>query len=263
MTGVQTCALPISKLAEVLSPVQGWLDKLAKRLDHESNLRYRADVNVHNPHGEQRFALDAEIEELKKAPPAWVDVGRAGKNPEMKKAPLVPDGHFDIGKNAEPPLKNAFETFHQAIPDVLPPGTVLYRIVDPRSYDNSICWMTKAEFDKLTSKSDWRRRFAVWMNWNANGEFITYTVPPGNDLPVWRGPTASQVLKDRNGIPIKADARGNLFVLEGGAEQIVVNPTDLKREHTSARQYTNWAAEGGDIDVRLVGVPELKSNWRQ
>lgn len=39
--------------------------------------------------------------------------------------------------------------------------------------------MTKAEFDKLKSKDDWRRRFAVWANWNSNGEFVTYTVPKG------------------------------------------------------------------------------------
>jgi hypothetical protein len=44
--------------------------------------------------------------------------------------------------------------------------------------------MSKAEFDQLQSKSVWRKRFAVWMHWNANGEYSTYTVPPGKGLPV-------------------------------------------------------------------------------
>jgi hypothetical protein len=67
--------------------------------------------------------------------------------------------------------------------------------VHPTSADNSICWMSKAEFDQLQSKSVWRKRFAVWMHWNANGEYLTYTVPPGKGLPVWRGPTATQALR--------------------------------------------------------------------
>lgn len=249
------------KLAEVLQPVQSWLDRLAQRLDKEAKAKYRAEVNVPNPHGEARFKLDAEIEELKKAPPSWVDVGKFEKYPALDEAPSVPPGLFDISDRASKPRFEAYKTFHQTRADILPPGTVLYRVVDPGSNENSICWMTQAEFDLLQSKSDWRRRLAVWMHWNANGEYVTYTVPPGNGLPVWRGPTASQVLKDEHGVPIKADDRGNLFLLEGGAEQIVVNPADLKREFTSDRKYTGWAAEGGDIDVLLVGVPELRANW--
>jgi hypothetical protein len=56
----------------------------------------------------------------------------------------------------------------------------------------------KAEFDKLKSKDDWRRRFAVWANWNSNGEFVTYTVPPGKGLHVWEGVTASQPMTRTN-----------------------------------------------------------------
>jgi hypothetical protein len=100
------------------------------------------------------------------------------------------------------------------------------------------------------------------MNWNVNGEFTTYTVPPGKGLPVWRGPTASQVLKDKNGIEVMADAKGNKFWLEGGAEQLVVNPADLQREFVSERKFTGWGYEEGDIEVNLVGVPILQTNWR-
>ena len=122
--------------------------------------------------------------------------------------------------------------------------------------------MSKAEFDKLRSKTGWRDRFAVWMNWNSNGEFVTYKVPAGAGLPAWRGTTASQQLKDRAGNVVKADKAGNSFWLEGGAEQIVVNPADLQRAALGKRQFTGWGYGEGDIDVSLVGVPVLQTNWR-
>jgi hypothetical protein len=251
-----------AKLGEVLKPAQDWLNRLAQRLDVEWRVKYRADTNAPNPHGSPRLSLDAEIEELKKAPPGWVDVGKTGKYKELRNAPSVPPGHFDIGAAANNRAAGAFSTFHSATPDVMPPGTVIYRVLDPKSFDNSICWMTKAEFDKLRSKDDWRRRFAVWMNWNANGEFVTYTVPPGKGLPVWRGTTASQVLKDKNGLEVTADVNGNKLWLEGGAEQLVVNPADLRREFVGERKFTGWGYDEGAIEVSLVGVPILQTNWR-
>jgi hypothetical protein len=251
-----------ARLAEVLKPAQDWLNRLAQRLDVEWRVKYRADVNAPNPHGSPRFSLDAEIEEMKKAPPGWVDVAKKASHEPLEVAPIAPQAHFDIGKKASKPLTSAFESFHDAVPDVLPPGTVIYRVLAPNSYDNSICWMTKAEFGKLRSKADWRRRFAVWMNWNANGEYATYTVPAGKGLSVWRGPTASQVLKDKNGAEVMADAKGNKFWIEGGAEQLVVNPADLHREFVSERKFTGWGYDEGDIEVNLVGVPILQTNWR-
>ena len=57
--------------------------------------------------------------------------------------------------------------------------------------------MSKAEFEKLLSKDDWRRRFAVWSSWNGNGEFVTYAVPPGKGLNVWEGVTARKKSNER------------------------------------------------------------------
>jgi hypothetical protein len=250
------------KLAEVLKPAQDWLNQLAKRLDLEAQAKYRATTNVPNVHASDRLSLDAELEIFQKKPPKWLDIAKEGKYKPMAEAPEAPAKHFDISEDAGRPLRDAYKTFHDAKPDTLPPGTMLYRVLDPKSCDNSICWMTQVEFDKLKSKSDWRRRFAVWLNWNANGEYVTYKVPPGDGLPVWRGPTASQVMTDKSGAMISSDKKGNGFWLEGGAEQIVVNPADLRKEFASKRQHTPWPAEEADIDVRLVGVPELQSNWR-
>jgi hypothetical protein len=111
--------------------------------------------------------------------------------------------------------------------------------------------MTKAEFDKLKTKDDWRRRFAVWANWNSNGEFITYTVPPGKGLHVWEGVTASQKMKGTN------------YVLEGGARQIVVNPDDLDKIHLGKRQPTSWGYDDMGGSTSLIGVPIQKNNWRK
>lgn len=248
-------------LADVLKPTHDWINRLAQRLDVEQRLLNRAQTNAVNPHSFQRFNLDAEIEVLRKNPPEWVKVGKEGKFLEMAKAPSVPAGHFDIGRKASPPMKNAFTTFHNARPDTLPPGTVLYRVLDPKSNDNSICWMTKAEFDKLHNKAEWRDRFAVWRHWNHNGEVVTYTVPPGEGLHVWRGPAASQPLKDNAGNLVQANEKGDGFWLQGGAEQIVVNPADLQRAHLGQRQFTGWGYDEGNIEVSLVGVPILQANW--
>jgi hypothetical protein len=251
-----------AKLGEALAPVKQFLDKLANRLELEHAQAYRGMTNAVNPHKFARLGLDAEIAALRKAPPAWVKVAKKAKHPAATKAPAVPSGHFDIGPKAPRPLTNAFNTFSTNLrPDFLPPGTVLVRVVDPKSTDNSICWMTKAEFLKLKSKSDWRDRFAVWASWNGNGEYLTYTVPKGQNLPVWRGTTASQKMTDSAGNAVKADNKGNGFWLDGGAEQIVVNPAHLKRDRASQRKFTGWMDGSADIEVNLVGVPS-PSSWR-
>jgi hypothetical protein len=179
----------------------------------------------------------------------------------LDEAPDVPYGHFDIGDNAKSPLREGYKTFHSARPDVLAPGTVLYRVLDPNSNDNSTCWMIKAEFEKLRSKPEWRDKFAVWRNWNHNGEAVTYTVPPGEGLRVWRGAAAAQQLKDRTGNLIKANEAGDSFWLRGGAEQIFVNPADLQRNHLGKREFTGWGYDEGNVEVNLVGVPILQTNW--
>lgn len=251
-----------ARLSEVLAPVQGWLNRLARRLEVEGDNAYRAYTNSVNPHTSSRLALDAEIAELRAATPDWVKGRSAATYKALDDAPSIPKGHFDIGITAPSPLTKAFETFSDIRTDWLPAGTVIFRVVDPGSADNSICWMTKAEFDKLRSKADWRTRFSVWRNWNSNGEFVTYTVPPGSMLPVWRGTTASQPLKDRAGSAVRADKQGNGFWLEGGAEQIVINPKDLNPAYVGKRQPTGWGYGEGNVDVNLVGVPTLTNNWR-
>jgi len=238
-----------AKLAEVLKPVQDWLNKLAQRLEVEERLAYRATTNTVNPHN---FARASNVEELAafgRKKPRWVDDTKVLKREPETRAPSKA-GWFDIGDAAPRPRRAAYNTFEEGSiqPMTHPPGTVLYRVVDPKANDNSICWMGKAEFDKLMSKDDWRRRFAVWSSWNGNGEYVTYTVPPGKGLNVWEGATASQKIERTN------------YVLEGGARQIVLNPADLDPRYLSKREFTGWGYDDLGRKVDLVGVPILQTN---
>lgn len=239
-----------AKLADVLAPVQHWLNKLARRLEVEGDMHYRAYTNAVNAHSFTRPSLDAEIEAFKKDKPSWVDVRLSGKYESLDKSPVIDHGYPDITATSKSPvLKRAFGTFHDIQTMEIAPGTVLYRVIDPNSFDNSICWMTKAEFDKLKSKDDWRRHFAVWANWNSNGEFVTYTVPPGKPLKVWEGVTASQNLEKTN------------YYLEGGARQIVVDPAHLDKGMLGKRQPTSWGYSSFGESLDLIGVPTLKNYW--
>lgn len=227
-------------LGKALKPVQDILNQLARRLDIEADMAHRAHLKTVNPHQFARLSLDAEKMEFDKAMPSWVDKTSTIKY-RGRRTPPKPNPGW--------PPNSAYRTFHTIAAIKIPPGTKLYRILDPKSSDNSICWMSKSEFDKLTSKADWRRRFAVWANWNGNGEFVTYVVPPGSGLHVWEGVTASQRMD------------GTDYLLEGGARQIVVNPSDLKKEFMGKRQATKWGYSSFSEKTSLVGVPVLTNYW--
>jgi hypothetical protein len=231
--------LPDSLISAKIKPAQDFLSQLARRLEIDGDMAHRAYLDAVNPHAFVK--ITDEIEEaasLKKKMPTWVDQTGALANKPLRSAPSTRPGW---------PNTRSFDTFHTMQAVTIPPGTKLYRIVDPTSRDNSICWMTEAEFMKLRSKDEWRRRFAVWAHWNSNGEFVTYTVPPGSGLNVWEGITASQNLK------------GTKYVLEGGARQIIVDPAHLDRSHVGARQKTGWGYDDLGTTNSLVGVPVQKN----
>jgi hypothetical protein len=228
------------KIGQALQPVQDFLNQLARRLEIDSDMAHRAYLDTVNPHAFQKVANETEeAAEFAKARPAWVDDTGLIVNESLRVPPAQRKGW---------PSTVSYDTFHTMQPLTLPPGTVLYRIVDPTSKDNSICWMTKAEFEQLRSKDDWRRRFAVWAHWNSNGEYVTYVVPPGPGLNVWEGVTASQKLD------------GTKYVLEGGARQMVVKPADLNPTYLSKRNKTRWGYDDLGKTNTLVGVPVQKNH---
>lgn len=229
-------------LENALKPIKEYLLCTARRLEVDADMAHRAYLNNVNPHAFKKLSSPAEeVKAYKKhGMPEWVDdTGVKSFEP------------LDVPPASKPewPSTRAYDTFHSMKANTIDPGTKLYRIVDPTSKDNSICWMREEEFKRLKSKSDWRRKFAVWANWNANGEYVTYTVPPGEGLKVWEGITASQKLE------------GSDYVLEGGAVQLVIDPSHLNKAYVGQRQVTNWKYDELGTQNNMIGVPVLKNNF--
>lgn len=240
-----------SMIGQAIKPVQEAIDALARRLEIDADRAYRAHLATINPHVFAKISEADERAALTKAVPNWCDKNKGLTYRPLRKQPTIPAGWADIVGSAargRHPLDDAYKTFHTVAPITLPPGTKLYRVIDPKSLDNSICWMSEHEFLSLRTKDDWRRRFAVWANWNSNGEFVTYVVPNGPGLNVWEGVTASQLMQ------------GTTFSLEGGARQIVVNPTDIVPSMLSKRRGTNWGYDDIGHTPSLLGVPVQTNN---
>lgn len=238
-----------SKMEAAIKPVKDMLDQLARRLDYEASLAHRARLNAVNPHAFNKVGKDAEEALIKARNPRWAKIRSDLPNKPQMTAIPPRSPEWTATDIPNHPMNNAHRTFTKKLTQItLAPGTKLYRIVDPKSSDNAICWMSEAEFLTLKSKDDWRERFAVWAHWNANGEFLTYVVAPGKPLHVWEGVTASQKI-------------GKDVVLTGGARQIVIDPAQMVKSALGPRQKTNWGYDDLGVSNSLVGVPVLANNW--
>lgn len=239
-----------ARLGDILQPVRQWLDKLARRLEIEGDMAYRAHVNAVNPHKYVRPTWAQDRIEMDLNKPAWVDEARKLDYPHMQRVPKKQFWPDISDASSNKATKGAYQTFHDAEPVVIPPGETLYRVVDPSCKDNSICWMREAEFRTLKNRSGWRRRFAVWRHWNRNGEYVTYTVPPGEGLRVWEGATASQKLDETS-----------RYVLEGGGKQIVVDPGQLLPEQFGKRRPTGWGyTDFSGESEKFLGLPKFTNH---
>lgn len=249
------------KLGTFLKPIQDFLEKLAIRIDRESDQAFKATTNVRNLTQFRRVADDEELAAIRQKKPNWVHktpengqlpLPEETKDPKNSMTPLHPSlGSIQLALKSGygHPLKNKYNTFAKGLikAQVFNEGEVLIRVLAPESFDNSICWMRKSEFQKLKSREEWRDKFAVWASWNANGEYLEYTVPKGKKLYVWEGPAASQ-------------ERGE-FYLKGGGIQVVLDPKDLISSGLSRRKLTGWGY-GTDTtigDFSVVGIPVLKT----
>lgn len=122
-----------------------------------------------------------------------------------------------------------YANFSDVRPDVIPPGTTLFRVLDEKANPAGAYWATALP----ERKADWRGNYAVKDSWNDNGYYTEYTVPPGDGLKVWRGTTAGQEYREHN---------EKEFFLAGGKEQIFVTPNTIS---PAPKKLTNW------MDARL------------
>lgn len=250
-----------TELNKALHHVADYLDALGNRLRVEADGIYRARPGVNTHVLGQR--QNAELELLERKKPDWVDKVLKPKYSPLDTLPdgaarKIADGWPDISATSKhTALEGKFNTFDKSMTAVeVAPQTSLYRVLDPSSGDNSICWMREDEFKALQSKSQWRREYAVWKHWNENGEYVVYTVPAGQPLKVWEGRAATQ--------EFEPDTR---YKLEGGRTQIVLNPDELDPGFVSARQTTGWGYHDGtgiaDVDpaIPFLGLPDLTHKW--
>ena len=138
---------------------------------------------------------------------------------------LVEQGYPNLDFEWSPGVSGEdYANFSDVRPDVLPPGTKLYRIVDEKVRLAGGYWATELP----ESKANWRCKYAVKDSWNDNGYYTEYTVPPGGGLKVWRGTTAGQKYQVSD---------GKKFYLEGGREQIYISPNTIV---PAPKKLTPW-----------------------
>ena len=233
-------------IQQFVQPVRTVLKVLAKRLDDQA---WRVQVYQINRGWIAPMSESGAAKLINAKPPKW-----AKKRPKVMKFPPLDPQDPEIkallaaNKN-HPRLQDwIIETFSKknggVRADVITGPAKLYRVVDPSGEGAGIFWMTEEEFKALRNRDEWRERFAVKPDWNQNGWFVEYEIKVGENLPVWRGPAASQELK------------GTDRYLEGGGEQIVFFP-EHRDEMVQALPRIDGETGasikdyGGNVDTRV------------
>jgi hypothetical protein len=199
-------------ISDFVEPIRTILRVTAKRLDDHAWQAYTYQTN----RGWIAPLSESGAAKLVNGkPPKWVTKG--------SRLPYPP---FNVDKSQlemlnrsnplHPPLtEGTAKTFSKVggvTADAIKGPAKLYRVIDPSNEGAGIFWMTEREFKELSSRDEWRKRFAVKPDWNQNGWYVTYEVAENEELKVWRGRAASQKLE------------GTDYHLEGGHEQIVFYP---------------------------------------
>lgn len=203
-------------LGKALKPVQDIMDAIIHRLQIEDLIQRRGVVDAGNVHFSGTLPEAHAVTLMKRVEPkpSWLSEGAEGKNTPL----IASEERQRVNKRATqdyPDLNNdQIASFAKGMrPDVLKGPMRLYRVVSPSNLAANADWMTEEMFNKLKQASEprsaWRKFFAVWPNWNPNGQFVIYELKAGEQLKVWRGPTSSQTLDNLDD-----------YHLEGGYEQI-------------------------------------------
>lgn len=201
-------------IKECMQPVRTVLKVFAKKLDDQA---WRVEIYRTNQGWIAPISESGSARLINAKPPKWAK--KLPKKMKFEKIdPEDPEVHALIKSYpTHPPLQDwIIETFSKKRgglhASAIKGPAKLYRVVDPSNEAGGIFWMTEAEFHAIKGRDEWREKFAVKPEWNQNGWVVEYEVKAGEELPVWRGPAASQKLE------------GTSYCLEGGGEQIVFFP---------------------------------------
>lgn len=233
-------------IQEFTQPVRTVLKVLAKRLDDHA---WRAEIRRTNRGWIAPISESGSAKLINAMPPKWVKkLPREMKFPKLD--PNEPKVQALIKANPKhPPLQDwIVETFSKKgrgmRADAIKGPAKLYRVIDPSNEAGGIFWISEAEFKAIKNRDEWRSKFAVKPEWNQNGWVVEYEIKAGEELPVWRGPAASQELNGTN------------YYLEGGSEQIVFFPgsrDEMVKAMPRIDRKTGIPAtdRGGNIDSRV------------
>lgn len=199
---------------EFIQPVRTVLKVIAKRLDDHA---WRVQTYQTNRGWIAPISESGSAKLINAKPPKWVK--KLKKKMDFPSLQLDEEAILALTK-ANPnhlPLTDSIVTTFSAKrggirADIIAGPAKFYRIVDPSNEGAGIFWITEADYRAIKTRDDWRSRFAVKPEWNQNGWVVEYELKAGEDLPVWRGPAASQELIGTN------------YYLLGGSEQIVFSP---------------------------------------
>lgn len=201
-------------IQQFCTPIRTVLKVIAKRLDDHA---WRAEVYRTNRGWIAPISQTGSAKLINAKPPKWVHkisgkLAHPPTNPadsEVRKLINANPGHPQLSA----PQIATFSRANGGIrPDTIAGPAKLYRIIDPSNEGAGVFWVSESEFRAIKNREEWRSKFAVKPEWNQNGWFVEYEIKAGENLPVWRGPAASQQLD------------GTDYYLKGGGEQIVFFP---------------------------------------
>lgn len=207
-----------SYIGAALRPVHEIMETIIRRLEIEDILQRGGILDARNVHftGTLPEAHAVTLMQRMNPQPAWLSKGKPSKNfpLEAKRERTavqtsVGDGYPDL---ADPQIAS----FAKGMKPVTLQGPVkLYRVVSPSNSGAGSDWMAEDVFLAITRsptpRTDWRKKLAVWPDWNPNGQFVVYELKAGEQLKVWKGPASAQI-KEQGVLPDHH--------LEGGYEQI-------------------------------------------
>lgn len=238
-------------LRRALRPLQDVMDAIIRRLELEDLMHRGAIVDARNVHFRGTLPEARAVTLMRQADPlpSWLSRGE-GRYQELDPASQRVRAQTDVGAaNGYPLLSEGnVRSFHRmATHDVVGPAK-LYRVTSPANGAAGEFWIDEATFHRLMQEADpkaaWRKHFAVWPDWNADGQFVVMEVPAGQTLKTWRGPAASQTKDSLKGLH-----------LEGGWDQILMKPTS--NEFDTTRYYMR----GGSHGERLHSPGLSREEW--